>query len=293
MTNYNSLLAGARGLLGECCRILEDVDREYAIVGGWSPYLLNSTTFTHPGTHDVDLLFKDGQKEGALEHVVEKFVSEGFVLSAKHNFQLLKVLNIAGTKFVYNVDLLHSSEDNRKENMFVDHLKLPVPLDENCSETYRAKSIMSPHSAAIFSENLHEVQEETFILPDNGKEAKLKFSLINEAGLIITKASSVKQIKRPRDSFDIFVAIKQARNYQSLVETFQKIKYKNGHLFNTLYGIKEALQQNGMAYNAYKYACPEENEPTLIATITTDIEKFLQDVGLEEKAEHDYSTPQL
>jgi len=292
MTNYSSLLQGARGLLGDCCRVLEGIDLEYAIIGGWSPYLLNSTTFKHPGTHDVDLLFKDGEKEGALEHVVEKFISEGFVPSAKHNFQLLKVLEVAGTKFVYNVDLLHSSDNNRKKNMFVDHLNLPVPLTENCSQTYKAKSIMAPHSAVIFSERLYEIQEEMFILPDNGKEAKLRFSLINEAGLIVTKTSSVKQVKRPRDSFDIYVAIKQARNYSTLVNIFQEIKYKNGDLFNTLYGIREALRENGMAYNAYMYACPDDNNQSLIDTISKEVEEFLEEVGLEEKAEHDYINPQ-
>jgi len=288
MTNYESLLQGARGLLGDCCRVLEGIDLEYAIVGGWSPYLLNSTTFKHPGTHDVDLLFKDGEKEGALEGVIEKFLNNGFVLSAKHNFQLLKILEVAGKKFVYNVDLLHSSDNNRMENMFVDHLNLPVPLDENCSQRYKAKSIIAPHSAVIFAERLHEVKEETFILPDNGKEVKLKFSLIDEAGLIVTKTSSVKQVKRTRDSFDIYVAIKQARNYDSLVKKFQEIKKKNGDLFNTLYGIREALKQNQMAYNAYKYACPDNNNPSLVLTINKDLENFLKEVGLEEKAEHDY-----
>jgi hypothetical protein len=291
MTNYNSLLQGARGLLGDCCRVLEDIDLEYAIVGGWSPYLLNSTKFKHPGTYDVDLLFKDGEKEGTLEQVVQKFLNEGFVLSAKHNFQLLKVLKVAATRFVYNVDFLHSSDNNRKEDMFVDHLNLPVPLNGNLSETYKIKSIMSPQSAVIFSEGLHEVQKEVFILPDTGKEATLKFSLINEAGLIITKTSSVKQVKRQRDSFDIYIAIKQARNYQSLVKIFQDIKYKNGDLFNTLYGIREAIKENGMVYNAYKYACPDDNNPSLIVSIKEDLENFLKEVGLEEKAEHDYYKP--
>lgn len=79
MTTYPTLLSGAKGLLGECSRILKEINLEYTIVGGWSPYLLNNTVFKHPGTHDVDLLFKDGENFGVLADIASKFISEGFV----------------------------------------------------------------------------------------------------------------------------------------------------------------------------------------------------------------------
>jgi hypothetical protein len=46
MTKYNSLLEGAKGILGDCIRILSDVDKQYVIVGGWSPVILNTCTTT-------------------------------------------------------------------------------------------------------------------------------------------------------------------------------------------------------------------------------------------------------
>jgi hypothetical protein len=60
MANYPNLVAGAKGLLGDCINILSEINPAYVIVGGWSPLLLSSGVIRHPGTHDVDLLFSDG-----------------------------------------------------------------------------------------------------------------------------------------------------------------------------------------------------------------------------------------
>lgn len=86
MTTYGSLLSGAKGLLGECVRVLSGSKEEYIIIGVWSPLLLNSGTIQHPGTHDVDLLFREGKKERELKDIMQKFLDEGFITSAKHNF---------------------------------------------------------------------------------------------------------------------------------------------------------------------------------------------------------------
>jgi len=50
MTNYDNLLAGAKGLLGDCAKILSATGITYTIVGGWSPLILNSGNIKHPGT---------------------------------------------------------------------------------------------------------------------------------------------------------------------------------------------------------------------------------------------------
>lgn len=288
MTNYDNLLAGAKGLLGDCVQILSTVNPNYVIVGGWSPLILNSGQIKHPGTHDVDLLFNEGKKESELKEIFNLFLANGYMTSAKHNFQLLKVISIAGREFVYNVDFLHSSDNQDKEDMFVDHLKLPVPLNEYCDETYIEMSIKAPNSEVLFRENLYETIEQEFLLPD-GNIRTIKFPLINEAGLIITKTDSVKQAKRKRDSFDIYLATKQARDYAKLVDTFRKLKQSNGYLFNTLYGIREAIEKYGMVSNVLHYAFPTDEERIKeMNRINQELETFLADVGLEPLAKHFY-----
>jgi hypothetical protein len=287
MTKYKDLFAGAKGLLGECVRILSGTNEEYIIIGGWSPYLLNSAPIKHPGTHDVDLLFKEGRKEGELREIMQRFLSEGFITSAKHNFQLLKVINVGGQDFVYNVDFLHASDNNGKEDMFVDHLKLPVLLSEYRDETYMEMSIKASNSDVLFNERLFELHSEKFILPD-GTTAEIEFPLMNEQGLIITKTDSVNQAKRRRDSFDIFLSTKQARNYEKLTSWFRDLKYRNADLFNSLFGIRNAIDKNGMIANILHYAYPSAEQGAHLKEVTSCVEKFLADVGLEVLAKAIY-----
>jgi len=288
MTNYDNLLAGAKGLLGDCVKLLSAVKQDYVIVGGWSPLLLNSGVIRHPGTHDVDLLFSEGKSEGELKDVFNLFLDNGYLTSAKHNFQLLKVIKVTGQDFVYNVDFLHSSDNQKREDMFVDHLKLPVPLNEYQDSTYIEMSIKAPNSEVLFREKLFESIKQDFILPDGSAES-ISFPLIDEAGLIITKTDSVKQVKRKRDAFDIYLATKQARNYNDLVSIFQNIKTKNGDLFNTLYGIREALEKHNMVLNILDYVYGDNDRKyEHRETVTHEINKFLSDVGLEELAKHHY-----
>lgn len=288
MTNYNNLLDGAKGLLGDCVKLLSTAKQDYVIIGGWSPLILNSGIITHPGTHDVDLLFSEGKSEGELKDVFNLFLSNGYLTSAKHNFQLLKIIKVAEQEFVYNVDFLHSSDHQKREDMFVDHLKLPVPLNEYQDSTYIEMSIKAPNSEVLFQEKLFEHIKQDFILPDGSKE-RISFPLINEAGLIITKTDSVKQVKRKRDAFDIYLAIKQARNYNDVVSIFKGLKMTNGDLFNTLYGIREALIKHNMVFNILDYVYADnEKKYEHIETVTNEVNKFLEDVGLEQFAKHYY-----
>jgi len=283
MFNYPNLLAGAKGLLGDCVEILSQTNFEYVIVGGWSPLLLNSNPIQHPGTHDVDLLFKDAEDTNKLEEVFKMFLSKGYMPSAKHNFQLLKILQINSQKFVYNVDILHTSHNDEKGHMFVDHFKLPIPLSSYGPETYMQMSIKAPNSDVIFTNKLYESVAENFILFD-GSSKKINLPLLNEAGLIITKSESLNNVKRKRDAFDIYLSIKQARDYSKLVEIFTDLKYKDPKTFNALYGIKNAVTESKMITNILEYVFPNNvyssNE---ISEIEKTILNFFTDVTLEEQ----------
>ena len=80
----------------------------------------------YPGTKDVDVLFEDGFVEKQLEPVIHSFLESGFLVSAKHKFQVLRVLRVAEEQCIFNVDLLHPSESTETPEMFVHHLDLNI-----------------------------------------------------------------------------------------------------------------------------------------------------------------------
>src|SRR6266566_9971104 len=108
MRSYPSLLSATKGLLGEVVQTVGPANvGDFAVIGGWSPFFLNGSPIPHPGSRDVDLLFREGRTEHSLSTVVETLLEAGYLHSAKHEFQLLRLLDVAGTTFVFNVDLLH------------------------------------------------------------------------------------------------------------------------------------------------------------------------------------------
>lgn len=208
--------------LVETINFLNDLELEYVVVGGWSPYLLNSqeSKISHPGTHDIDVMFDDAVEETQLKEVVTAFLEEDFFLSAKHDFQLLKPVIVGEKKFIFSVDLLHPSEELEQPEMFVDHLELEVTdtvkdLEEKQKKMVR--SIAMPMAQLIFEHDL--LCDKRVEANDDGAEV----TLIDEAGLILTKIASWKSPKRPRDAFDIFLALDQAREQGKVIECLRGI----------------------------------------------------------------------
>jgi hypothetical protein len=86
----NTVVEGATELLIDTISALSTTSEgEYIVIGGWCPYLRNTSDIKHPGTLDVDLLFREGYREGALTRSINALRQKGFVASAKHPFQLL------------------------------------------------------------------------------------------------------------------------------------------------------------------------------------------------------------
>lgn len=86
------------------------------------------------------------------------------------------------------------------------------------------------------------------------------------------------------------LAVTQARNYNELISIFQKIKIADSNLFNTLYGIKEALEKYSMTSNIVDFAYSKnENKLECLTTVENQMLKFLSDVGLERFAKHHYN----
>ena len=289
--NYLSLQDAVTGILGEVCELLRGYRSRFAIIGGWSPFLLNSSPIQHPGTKDVDILFEEGTKKGELLDIVQSFVGAGFLLSAKHQFQVLRILNVLGTPFVFNVDVLHPTIGNESPELFVDHLELPVPMSSYRDDSFTFKSIVLPYSKFLFDGYIENTTVRC-ILP-NGQECDSTVPLMNEVGTIVTKSSSCGSRKRHRDAFDIYLAIRQARNPSILIDSLQSLKKHNLAVFNTLYEIKRSLNTTRFVDNVSSYLTPPnwcsslesmvayEEQKTLIRS---EMEQFLEKVGLDPLA---------
>ncbi|MEZ4809048.1 MAG: hypothetical protein R2819_01695 [Allomuricauda sp.] len=272
--NHNNLQDGAYGLLVETVDILNSNNVKYIIVGGWSPLLLNSKPITHPGTKDIDILFEYGYRKKELGDIILKFINSGFLLSAKHDFQLFKEITVQGKKFIYNIDLLHPIETQKPNEIYVDHIDLGIPSDKYQSNTFKLKSIALPSSQALFDNKLSTPYK---IKSINGH---VTVNLMDEIGTLITKSQSLKIAKRFRDSLDIYLAITQNRD-EKFYYTLKKLKDKVPDTFNTLYGIKEFYDTGNMYFNIQHYL------PNLDMSVYSEkMEFFFEKSSLNKKAKH-------
>jgi len=291
---YSSVLDAVFALLGEVVEILEPLGHKYVVVGGWSPYLLNNGPIPHPGTRDVDILFAEGASPGALRSVIKVLIDHGFLPSAKHQFQLLRVLRVADFDLVFNVDLLHPLERFRedssiKPDMFVDHIELAVPLSKYLADNYKGMSIATPNSGFILEDSQFVRTPLDFDLPD-GRSSRIDVPIMNEVGLIVTKSQSISSPKRPRDAFDIYVAISQCRDYDALVSAFRELKRQHFGAFASLCGIAKLVDSTGpfdFGLRIEEFIPEEQRDPSLHELPYADpyaerVAEFLVDIRLDE-----------
>ena len=276
MRDYAGLDRAVWGLLGEVCSLVNGLGMEYAVVGGWSPVLLNSSPTGHPGTKDVDLLFSCGATTESLREVVETLLASGYLVSAKHPFQALRIIEVAGTRFVFNVDILHPTLQFTQPELFVDQLILPVRVEEFDEKLFTMASIALPSAAFIFDGHTVQVPLECDL--PNGDEAMVEIPVMDEAGLIVTKSSCVTLAKRPRDAFDIYLAVVQARDYEDLVRGVRELANTDPDSFSALGGLLRALRSGSeFALRVQSYMPgPDVKDPD--AEYARPVSQFLLDV---------------
>lgn len=278
MKSFSNIQEGANSLLSDTIKILNENDVNYIIVGGWSPFLLNSGEIVHPGTKDVDILFEVGYKEKELKDISQTFIDSGFILSAKHDFQLFKKIKVNDYEMIYNIDLLHPHETSWKKKTYVDHLELDLPASKYQSKNFMIKSIALPNSSILFDSFFvdHEID---FPLSD-GTSSTQKMKLMSELGCLITKSQSVKVEKRFRDSFDIYLSIAQSQDLDDLVRKTLSLRKTNREVYNSLYGIREVFENGTMFSNASNFF--ELSEVSFNSTMT----EFIEKTRLNEEAEN-------
>lgn len=268
--SYASISDAARAVLCEATAIATGAGQPFVVVGGWSPLLLNSGAIVHPGTRDVDLLFERGTNQGALEDVLHAFLKNGYLSSAKHQFQILRVVRVADREFVFNVDFLHSAEVTNPEELFVDHLVLDDgPL------LYRYQSIVVPMSSLLFEDAGRTSIGVSAVTPA-GDERSVDVPLMSELGTLLTKSKSMSQAKRSRDAFDVFLAIIQARNIDDL-----KGQIRENCIEDRLEDLWLLVTDVRLRRNVGRY-WPQATTDAEWDPMAKRIRTFLDDSGIEE-----------
>jgi len=242
--NYPTVEEAVFGLLGEVVKILERVGEPYVVIGGWSPLLLARGDIRHPGTRDVDVLFNGGEARLQLDAAFRGFLERDYLPSAKHPFQLIRVLQVGGQPMAFNVDLLHPRHDDGDapiDEMFVEQLDLGVPLNDFLKDHYLMKSIVTPDIAFVFEDQRWADAEFSSKQPD-GSDGSGVVRVIDELALVVSKARSVSSSKRERDAFDIALSVAQARDPEALRAAALDLEDRRCATFGLLGYVLRAVQ---------------------------------------------------
>ncbi|MGB0653229.1 MAG: hypothetical protein ACPGQL_08515 [Thermoplasmatota archaeon] len=187
---------GALHLLSESCRLLgPDLDN-VLIVGGWGTFLRNQEW--HPGSRDVDVLFPPDYSRDQMKKVVLRFLDDGFLVSAKHDFQIMKAIQVGGRRYLYNVDFLHPKIEKQNIVEYQDLIQFDETLDGHLVK--KAQSIGIREGHLLFEEQLFERRSVDNYGP----------RFLDGAGIIISKISACMNLKRRRDIYDMALEWDQA-----------------------------------------------------------------------------------
>lgn len=281
---YTSLGAAARGLLGEASAIATNCGTQFAVCGGWSSVLRNSTHVSHPGTRDVDLLFYEGATIDSLKDVMSAFLDRGYLPSAKHQFQALRTLRVGQREYVFNVDVLHPHEGDVRGDMFVDQLSLPIPHEDFESSHFVMKSIALPNAGFVFDGFVEE--EEVEVMMPDGTVVTQVVPVIDEVGLLVTKSKSCMSQKRPRDIFDIYLAIAYPRSQERFTVQLRRLRDRHEDVFATLKCIGQ-----GVELWEHKFGAPAVFSESGVSFVVAAeaIRRFIEQLGFCSRPRNDNS----
>lgn len=275
---FESLEDARVALLCDAVSLASRCGEPFVVIGGWSPFLLNSTPIKHPGTADVDLLFAEGVTPGRLRRVYEQFLAAGYYPSAKHPFQLIQVMQVGPEKLAFNIDFLHPNERGRRD-LFADHIELPVPLTPFLKRHLKMKSIAVPASRFIFTyQRIAWVSVKR--IGFSGQELRSEIPVIDEAGLIVTKSYSFRSPKRNRDLVDIYLAVKQCRDRREVTAFLRELKEKEPDTFNTLHAVEQTITRDpGLLASVNEYLALSDGES--VESMQASLLDFLREAGVE------------
>lgn len=75
--SYPDEQTAALGLLGEVSTVLATQIVDFVVIGGWLPFLFNSSPIAHPGTFDVDILLNEATSRSTFERAAQSLLQIG------------------------------------------------------------------------------------------------------------------------------------------------------------------------------------------------------------------------
>lgn len=266
---YRTEQEAARGMLGEASTILRQGQVKHAVMGGWVPYLFNSTPIPHPGTFDVDILIDDRLTRSEMEHAAKAFLRAGYMPGAKNMFQLYRVLQVGDQPMVFHVDFLHRRYAQPDE----------ITIDWGVMQ-----SIAGPGTDLVFEENEWTMENVDLTLPD-GMEQRVSVPFGTEIALLSTKARSMGIDKRRRDAFDAFLVIGQSRDRAHLVSRTIELFPKSGVFRASMMVLFDQLRRGERQSRICEYVTNATDgaidDPTSLVAET--IEMFFKESQLTER----------
>lgn len=215
---FHSEIEAAKYLLQESTAELLRHGVNFAVVGGWSPFLFHSARYGHPGTFDVDiLLHPDSLDDGTFDQASESLLKGGYLRAPKNMYQAHRVLQVAGEDLVYHIDFLNERD--------------PGNALELVGGTGRMKSIYTEAMKAVFRYEGYRSHKDCpgvrFPSPET---------------FVVTKAAAAVVKKRKRDAFDIFVTV-QDQDSGLFKEKWQALSERDGLFSDATEALREAVQE--------------------------------------------------
>ncbi|OOV92441.1 hypothetical protein [Pseudomonas sp. MF4836] len=207
--SFASEQEAAQAMLLEVAGLLNRETIDYAVIGGWIPYLFNAKPIRHTGTYDVDIILNAALSKEHVIRALDSMVKDsGYMRAPKNAFQVYRKLVVNNEPMIFHVDFLHRKYADDSADLIM--------------QWGRYESIATPGTDVIFTEKEARYQVISGLAMD-GTETFLKVPFATEAGFLSSKGRSVGFGKRLRDAFDIFLIINQSNNIAELTERSQQL----------------------------------------------------------------------
>jgi hypothetical protein len=200
-------------------------------------------------------------------------LDDGFIPSAKHDFQLLRQLQVGHRQFVFNVDLLHSDEQFKTADLFQDVFDLGLTDDNDPTGKRWIRSVVFRSSKVLLDNNLWS----PVVVAGNDCDMRygsVSIPLLDETALIVSKLQSVQQVKRQRDSYDIFYVVEGPKKEEIRLK-LQFLVAQHPEIVELISSFRKWLDSNHSRFNANV----ERYARTSVPSAATTMCEFLDAIG--------------
>lgn len=270
---FKSEQDAAKAMLIEVGSLLNKHTIDYAVIGGWIPYLFNSQPIPHPGTFDVDIVLNTALNQDQVIAALDKMVNEGgYRRAPKNAFQIYRELLVIDEPMIFHVDFLHRKYADDSEDL--------------TRSWGRYQSISTFGTDVIFTDK--EVRSErVYRVDSSGSNISANITFASEAGFLCSKGRSVGLGKRERDGFDIYLVITQSTDIAKLKIRCEELM-KEGVFTASMIRLHEQFQPEQSAVEkAAKFlsaVSPVFSDKELAQKeISEKVIGFLNDIGIEHE----------